>query len=84
MSALETVQEWRDLARQLGIPATKKLHGSEPAFNYYVTSMPSASWHLIAGALYYRGEETALTKVSSYFQRQPGMCGRAFRSTLRN
>ena len=50
--------------------------------NYYITSMPSASWELLAGALYYHGERTALTKVTSYFQRQPGMCGRELKWEL--
>ena len=84
MSILERVQEWQALFRQLEMPWTKYEHGKKPAFNYYITSMPSASWQLIAGVLYYCGEQTALTKVTSYFQRQPGMCGGAFRSTLRN
>ena len=84
MSTLETVQEWEDLGEQLGIPGTKRQNGKEPAFNYYITSMPSASWQLVAGVLYYCGEQTALTKVTGYFQRQPGMCGRAIRSMLRN
>ena len=84
MSTLETVQKWNDLGKQLGIPLRKRMIGKEPAFNFFITSMPSASWQLIAGVLYYREEQTALTKVSSYFQRQPGMCGRDFRSTLRN
>ena len=50
--------------------------GRKEMMNYYITSMQSASWELLAGALYYRGEQTALTKVTSYFQRQPGMFGR--------
>ena len=46
--------------------------------NYYITNTP-ASWELLAGALYYLGEQTALTKVTSYFQSQPGMCGRGLK-----
>ena len=84
MSALETVQKWDDLYDQLEIPYTKQVHEKRPAFNYYINTCPGASWSALAGALYYRGEQTALTKVTSYFQRQPGMCGSAFRATLRN
>ena len=85
MSTLETVQKWIDLGEQLGIPFSKRWSKDRHTItNYYVTSCPGASWSALAGALYYRGEQTALTKVSSYFQRQPGMCGRAIRSILRN
>ena len=54
-------------------------HGRKAMVNYIITTMPSASWELLAGALYYLGEQTALTKVTSYFQRQPGMCGRGLK-----
>ena len=72
-STLDTVQYWRDLGYQLHIPDSKQ--GRQEMVNYFVTNIPS-SWELLAGALYYLGEQTALTKVTSYFQRQPGMCGR--------
>ena len=62
-----------NLGYALEIPSSK--HGRKEMMNYYITNTP-ASWELLAGALYYRGEQTALTKVTSYFQRQPGMCGR--------
>ena len=76
-STLETVQNWRGLSRQLEIPPSK--WGKQQMVNYFVTNMPSASWQLLAGALYCLGEQTALTKVTSYFQRQPGMCGWEFK-----
>ena len=83
MSALETVQKSEDLARQLGIPLTKWFRkGGNTIMNYFLSICPGASWSALAGALYYCGEQTAFTKVSSYFQRQPGMS--AFRSALRN
>ena len=85
MSTLETVQDWENLGAQLGIPYPKwKWKDGDTIINYYITGCPGASWSALAGALYYHGEQTALTKVSSYFQRQPGMCGSAFRTTLRN
>ena len=85
MSTLETVQELEDLCEQLDIPATKwYMKGGDTIINYYIMTCPGASWSALAGALYYCREQTALTKVSSYFQRQPGMCGRAIRSILRN
>ena len=73
-STLDTVQDWVGLHNKLRIPYSKR--GEQETVNYIVTNMPSASWELLAGALYYCGEQTALTKVTSYFQRQPGMCGR--------
>ena len=85
MSALETVQDWEDLAGRLGIPLTKWYgKGGNTIMNYFLSICPGASWSALAGVLYYCEEQTALTKVSGYFQRQPGMCGSAFRSTLRN
>ena len=85
ISALETVQKWRDLCKPLGIPFVKRWQrNGDTLMNYYLNSCPGASWSALAGALYYNREQTALTKVSSYFQKQPGMCGSAFRSTLRN
>ena len=85
MSTLETVQNRSDLGRQLGVPWSKWYKkGGDTIINYYINICPGASWSALAGVLYYRGEQTALTKVSSYFQRQPGMCGSAFRSTLIN
>ena len=71
---LDTVQDWDPLGYQLGIPASKR--GRQEMVNYFINNTPSASWQLLAGVLYYLGEQTALTKVTSYFQRQPGMCGR--------
>ena len=74
-STLDCVQVWWRLANRLDIPDTMK---EKQMVNYIVTSIP-ASWELLAGALYYLGERTALTKVTSYFQRQPGMCGRGLK-----
>ena len=82
MSTLETVQDWEGLVRQLELPYSKRVNGKEPAFNYFITTIPSASWQLLAGALYCCGEKRGLTTVTLYFQRQPGVCGRAFRSIL--
>ena len=73
-STLDTVQNWDGLHNQLQTPLCKRR--KQETVNYIVTTMPSASWQLLAGAVYYLGEQTALTKVTSYFQRQPGMCGR--------
>ena len=79
MPTLETVQDCVDLATKLEIPYIKyRLKDSDNIMNYYITNSPGASWSALAGALYYCGEQTALTKVTSYFQRQPGMCGKAF------
>ena len=72
-STLDTVQDWWRLGNLLGIPESK--WGKQEMVNYFVTNIP-ASWQLLAGALYYRSERTALQKVTSYFQRQPGMCER--------
>ena len=80
MSTLETVQKWKGVAVQLDIPCVKywlKDH-SDTVINYYITNSPGASWSALAGALYYCGEQRGLTKVTRYFQRQPGMCGKAF------
>ena len=84
MSALETVQEWGRLAIQLDIPLIKRQHTRDVAFNYYLTTSPGASWSSLAGVLYSLDEQQGLKTVTTYFQRQPGMCGRAFSSMLRN
>ena len=76
-STLDTVQDWGGLSVQLEIPDSK--WGRQEMMNYYITGMPSASWQLMAGALYYLGQQNSLRKVTSYFQRQPGMCGRGFK-----
>lgn len=72
LSTLETVQEWNKLGDKLHVPYTKQ-DSKDTMMNYYVTSIANASWQMLAGALYYCGEQTALKKVKAYFQRQRGM-----------
>ena len=50
-----------------------KQDSKDTMMNYYVTSIANASWQMLAAALYYCGEQTALKKVKAYFQRQRGM-----------
>ena len=72
LSTLETVQEWNKLGDKLHVPYTKQ-DSKDTMMNYYVTSIANASWQMLAGALYYCGEQTALKKVKAYFQRRRGM-----------
>ena len=50
---------------------------------YFITTVPNASWQTLAGGLYYcEDEEAALERVKKYFQRQPGMGGWGLRSIV--
>lgn len=66
------VKNWDQLGRYLQVPSHKREESKDIMVNYFVTSVPNASWEKLAGALYYYGEENALTVVKSYFQRKPG------------
>ena len=49
---------------------------------YFITTMPNASWQTLAWGLYYWEEQAALERVMKYFQRQPGMGGWGLRSIV--
>ena len=52
----------------------------EQALEYFITTVPNASWQTLAGGLYYLQEQAALERAKKYFQRQPGMGGCGLRS----
>ena len=72
LSSVLTVENWDQLGKYLQVPSHKREESKDIMVNYFVTSVPNASWEKLAGALYYYGEENALTVVKSYFQRNPG------------
>ena len=65
-SSLDTVEDWGHLGKQLDIAPSKR--GKQEMVNYYVTNIP-ASWELLAGVLYYLGEQRALTKSDKLLPR---------------
>ena len=72
LSSVQTVKNWDELGKYLQVPSHKRQKNKDIMVNYFVTSVPNASWEKLAGALYYYGEENALKKVKTYFQRKPG------------
>ena len=73
-AAVESVQDWDDLGYHLGVPHGK--HGSRrEMLQYFITTVPNASWQVLAGGLYYQQEHAALEKVTKYYQPHPGMSG---------
>ena len=78
---IRSVQDWNNLGYYLDVP--KKRRGSrEGMLQYFITTMPNASWQTLAGGLYYRQEQATLERVMKYFQRQPGMGGWGLRSIV--
>ena len=42
---------------------------------YFITTVPNASWQTLAGGLYHTQDRTALERVKKHFRPQPGtMC----------
>ena len=55
----------------------------EQTLEYFITTVPNASWQTLAGGLYYLQEQAELEKtVKKYFQREPGMGGLGLRSIV--
>ena len=54
---------------------SKRCGSREEKLQYFITTVPNASWQVLAGVLYYGQEQAALERVTKYFQRQPGMDG---------
>jgi len=40
---------------------------------YFIATVPDASWQTLAGKLYYLEEHAALERAIKYFQPQPGI-----------
>ena len=77
-TAVESVEDCVSLGSFLGVPYESR--GSmEKLVQYFITTVPNASWQTLAGALYCMEEHAALERVTKYFQRQPGM---GFRSII--
>ena len=75
---LEEARDW------LSVPPSKqqeiRLHSSTEREkclalgDYWVNTVPGASWERLARVLYLRGEERALAVTKQYLQQQQGMC----------
>ena len=70
-TAVEIVDNWGRLY-YLGVPG-KKRGSKEEMLQYFITTVPNASWETLAGGLYYAQEHAALANVSKQFQSQPGV-----------
>ena len=76
------VGDWEVVGSSLGVPHSKQLEiikqlpterGKSLALgDYWVNTVPDASWERLASVLYYSGEERALAVTKQYLQQ--GMC----------
>ena len=86
-AALQTVGDWRGVALWLEVPdsirySIRDSHSTaeeqkKALAQYFTSTLPAASWSLLAGALYWCKEEAVLQAVSSHLQREDGTlaCG---------
>ena len=81
ITAVESVQGWKSLAAYLDVPSEWR-RSREEMLQYFITTVPNASWQILAGGLYYRQEQAALERVAKKYQRQPGMGGWGLRSIV--
>lgn len=51
--------------------------------NYMITIVPNMSWERLAAYLYFTENQTALTEVKKYFQKQLGMWIRKQKTILK-
>lgn len=77
-TAVEIVDNWGRLY-YLGVPG-KKRGSKEEMLQYFITTVPNASWETLAGGLYYAQEHAALENVTKQFQSQPGVGGWGLKS----
>jgi len=68
------VADWNSLGYHLGVPSRKRGNRKE-VLQYFIATVPNASWQTLAGGLYHRQEYAALSRVTKYFQPQAGMGG---------
>ncbi len=77
------VGDWREVGVSLGVPRSRlkqieDTHSTEEGkkfslVRYYLRTVHDASWERIAGALYYRHEDSALAVVKELFHSPQGM-----------
>jgi len=82
-----TVERWSDLARELKVPVTKKLEllrncsmtddqRMTALLQYWLITMPGASWETLLDALYRGGWEVASLEAMRYIHKRRGtVCG---------
>jgi len=72
-TAVESVNSQGSLGFYLGVPRRKYRSGKE-ILQYFITTVPRASWETLAGGLCYQQEHAVLETVKEYLRPQPGMC----------
>ena len=85
-ATLESVGDWFWLGRWLGVPwsvldVIRDSHRGDrerkvALSEYFVNSVPGASWSTLAGALYRFEERKALRAVRKHLKEGKGLCGR--------
>ena len=78
------VGNWRNVARWLGVPDSKRQEISQQSSterkkshalgDYWVNTDPNASWKRLARALYHSREDRALAVMKQHLEQQKGMC----------
>jgi len=71
-TAVESVEHLDKVGVYLDVPSAQWL-SRDLILQYIITTLPDASWQTLAGALYYLKHDAALTRVTKYFQPQPGI-----------
>ena len=71
-TAVGSVQDRNIQRLSLGVPLRSR-KSREEMLQYFITTVPNASWQTLAGGLYQIQEHAALRRVTKYFQAQPGM-----------
>ena len=84
-AALESVGDWDGLSRWLGVPlpvrdVIRDSHRGDreckaALSEYFVNSMPGASWATVADALYCCEERKVLQAVRKHLKEGKGLCG---------
>ena len=73
-TAVESVHLWARLGNCFDV-LDWRCESMEDILEYFITTVPNASWQTLSGGLYYLQEQAALERVTEYFERQPGMDG---------
>jgi len=71
-TAVESVENWYALGIYLGV-LSRKCTSRKKMLQYFIATVPDASWQTLAGKLYYLEEHAALERAIKYFQPQPGI-----------
>ena len=84
-AVIESVGNWYELGQWLGVPrpvrvVIRRSHRGDRArkaalTEYFVSSVPGASWTTLAGALYYGEQSAALLAVGRHLKEEKGWWG---------